>query len=82
MAELREGRQGLAVAAVLAHLERKHGHARLLTGDEARRTAEALGRWRRCHVIDVGQGVLYTVGPRGGGLKRHNLSAPLTEEDR
>jgi hypothetical protein len=73
MSELREGAQGLAVSAVVAKLEREHGQARLLDGEEARRTAAALGCWHRCHVIDVGGGVLYTVGPRGGGLRRHDL---------
>ncbi len=80
MAELREGRQGLAVSAVLALLERRHGQARLLHGDGARQTAAALGCWHKCHVIDVGAGVLYTVGPRGGGLKRHDLYDELPRD--
>jgi hypothetical protein len=61
------------VTAMLALLEREHGQARLLGEDERDRVAVALGTWHKCHVIDCGNGVLYTVGPRGGGLKRHDL---------
>src|SRR4051794_20012643 len=64
---------GLAVSAVVAHLEREHGRARLLHGDERERTAMALGVWQRCAVIDIGAGRVATVGPRGGGLLIHNL---------
>jgi hypothetical protein len=67
---------GLAVLAVVAHLEREHGRARLLEGDERERVAEALGVWPRCAVIDIGGGRLATVGPRGGGLLIHDLSEP------
>lgn len=64
------------VAAVVAMLERRHGRARLLLGDEQRRVAIALGVWQKCRVIDCGDGILYTVGPRGGGLLRHDLHTP------
>lgn len=66
-------KRGLAVAAVVAHLEREHGQARLLRGDERERVAIALGVWRKCAVIDIGAGRIATVGPRGGGLKIHDL---------
>lgn len=63
----------LGVAAAIAQLERRYGHARLLRGEERVRTAEALGVFRRCAVIDIGGGKLATVGPRGGGLRIHDL---------
>jgi hypothetical protein len=64
---------GLAVAAVVAHLEREHGVARLLEGKERERVAVALGVYHRCAVIDIGDGRIATVGPRGGGLLIHDL---------
>lgn len=63
----------LGVAAVIAHLEREYGTARLLAGEEAERVAAALRVWRRCKVIDCGEGRIATVGPRGGGLIVHDL---------
>jgi hypothetical protein len=64
---------GLGVLAVVAQLEREYGQARLLRGAERKRLAESLGCFHRAAVIDVGNGLLATVGPRGGGLRIHDL---------
>ena len=69
----------LAVTGIVARLEREHGQARVLAGEERVRTAEALGVWHRCAVIDIGGGRLATVGPHGGGLLIHDLRDPDCE---
>lgn len=74
MTQLRDGSQGLAVSAVIAHLEREHGSARILPlGPERDALINHFEVWHRCVVIDCGNGKIATVGPRGGGLRIHNL---------
>gem|GEM_PF-6799248 len=75
----RQLRVGLAITAVVAHLERGHGQARLLVADERRQVAEGLGVFHKCAVIDCGNGHIATVGPRGGGLRIHDLRSTGTE---
>lgn len=69
-------RLGDKIVAMLAKLERDHGQARLLTGDDRERVCEELGLYRESVVFDIGTGPLgsgpfATAGPRGGDLKIH-----------
>ena len=79
MSRASDRKHRLAATGVVARLEREYGMARVLKGDERIRTAEALGVYHRCAVIDIGDFKLATVGPSGGGLLIHNLLDPDDE---
>lgn len=64
---------GDGIIALLAHLEREYGCARLLVGDERRRAAEGIvTSGLRTLVIDIGQGRVATTNWRGGELRIHD----------
>ena len=62
------------IIATLAYLERIHGQARLLRGDERHRVAARIGLSPPLLVIDVGEGRYATASGAGGMVLVHDLS--------